>query len=70
MVEGWLPFSVKRLRSYLRERNVGRVTVKKRGSPLQPETLIHDLHLHGDETRVVFLTHQSGRPISVIARTR
>jgi SAM-dependent methyltransferase len=68
-VEGWMPFSVKRLRSYLRERNVGRVTVKKRGSPLQPEALIHDLRLQGDEERLVFLTHLSGRPISLIARS-
>lgn len=68
-VEGWLPFSVKGLRSYLRERNVGRVTVKKRGSPLQPEALVHDLRLQGNEERVVFLTHLSGRPISLIARS-
>ncbi len=67
-VEGWLPFSIKSLRAYLRERNVGRVTVKKRGSPLQPEALIRSLRLQGDEERVIFLTHLDGRPISVIAR--
>jgi hypothetical protein len=70
-VEDWFPFSVKRLRSALRERNVGRVTVKKRGSPLQPEELIRLLHLKSENDpsqaeRVIFLTHLRGRPIVVI----
>jgi THUMP domain-like len=65
-VEDWLPFNLKRLRAVLRARNVGQVVVKKRGSPLQPEALIHDLRLKGDERRVVFLTHLLGRPIAVI----
>jgi hypothetical protein len=65
-VEAWFPFGLKRLRSYLRENHVGRVTVKKRGSPLQPETLIRDLRLSGDQERVVFLTHLRGAPIVVI----
>lgn len=62
----WFPFGLKRLRAYLREQTVGRVTVKKRGSPIQPDALIHDLRLEGDEERVVFLTHLRGRPIVVI----
>lgn len=66
-VEDWLPFSLKSLRQYLRQRSVGRVTVKKRGSPLQPEALIHDLRLQGEQERVVFLTHLRGRPIAVVA---
>jgi hypothetical protein len=62
---------VKRLRLALRERNVGRVTVKKRGSPLQPEELIRLLRLKQEDDpsqaeRVVFLTHLCGRPIVVI----
>lgn len=66
-VEDWFPFGLKRLRSYLRERQVGRLVVKKRGSPLQPEALIRDLKLKGPEERVVFLTHLRGKPITVIA---
>ena len=66
-VEAWLPFSLKRLRAALRERGVGRVVVKKRGSPLQPESLIRDLRLSGDQERVVFLTHLRGRPIAILA---
>lgn len=66
-VEAWLPFQLKRLRAYLRERRVGRLTVKKRGSPLQPEALIRDLRLSGDEERVLFLTHLRGAPIAILA---
>jgi hypothetical protein len=65
-VEDWLPFNVKRLREYLRLRNVGNITVKKRGSPLQPEELIRMLRLQGDEKRVVFLTHLDGAPITIV----
>jgi SAM-dependent methyltransferase len=65
-VEDWLPFSLKRLRAVLRERHVGQVIVKKRGSPLQPEALIRDLRLKGDQSRVVFLTHLDGKPVVVI----
>jgi hypothetical protein len=66
-VEDWFPFQLKRLREALRQRRVGHVVVKKRGSPLQPEALIHDLHLAGDQQRVVFLTHLRGRPIVILA---
>jgi SAM-dependent methyltransferase len=67
-VDDWFPFQLKRLRSYLRERGVGRLTVKKRGSPLKPEELIHSLRLSGEQERLLFLTHLRGRPIAVIAR--
>jgi hypothetical protein len=66
-VEDWFPFQLKRLREALRQRRVGHVVVKKRGSPLQPEALIRDLHLAGDQQRVVFLTHLRGRPIAILA---
>ena len=66
-VEDWLPFQLKRLRAYLRERNVGRVTVKKRGSPITPEDLIRDLRLEGEAEKVLFLTQMQGKPIVVIA---
>jgi THUMP domain-like len=67
MVEDWFPFQLKRLREALRQRRVGHVVVKKRGSPLQPEALIRDLRLAGDQQRVVFLTHLRGRPIAILA---
>jgi SAM-dependent methyltransferase len=65
-VEDWMPFQLKRLRAYLRERNVGQVTVKKRGSPLVPEALIRDLRLEGEEKKTLFLTQMEGKPIVVV----
>jgi hypothetical protein len=65
-VEAWFPFQLKRLRAYLRERSVGRIIVKKRGSPLEPEALISSLKLSGEGERTVFLTHLRGKPIVII----
>jgi SAM-dependent methyltransferase len=67
-IEDALPFQLKRLRQRLRALNVGRVTVKKRGSPLEPEALIQQLKLTGPEARVVFLTHVLGQPWALIGR--
>jgi hypothetical protein len=67
-VESWMHFLKKRLRAHLRENNIGRVTVKKRGSPILPEELIQQLRLKGGgEERVLFLTQMQGKPIVVIA---
>lgn len=65
-IEDWLPFNIKRLREYLRARNVGEITVKKRGSPIQPEALIRMLRLSGTLQRVLFLTHLNGSPIVIV----
>ena len=57
-----MPFSLKKLRAVLRERGVGRVTVKKRGSALEPEALRRSLRLSGDAEATVVLTRVAGRP--------
>lgn len=67
-VEDWLPFNLKKLRTYLRERNVGPLTVKKRRSPILPEELIRDLNLKGEEEKVLFLTKIENKPIVIVAK--
>lgn len=67
-LEAAMPFSQKRLREKLRAMNVGNVTVKKRGSPLDPETFARSLKLKGDEERIVFLTHVNGKPWMLIGK--
>jgi SAM-dependent methyltransferase len=63
----WMPFNIKKLRAHLRETNVGRVTVKKRGSPLTPEQLIAQLKLKGgEEVRTLVLTRYQGDPIVIV----
>lgn len=62
----WMPFNLKNLRAYLRERHIGNITVKKRGSPITPETLTKQLKLKGDGSCVVVLTRHAGQPITII----
>lgn len=66
-VRDWMPFNLKRLRVALRERGIGRVTVKKRGSPITPETLIRKLKLGGEgDSAVVVLTQIAGQHSAII----
>jgi SAM-dependent methyltransferase len=63
----WMPFSLKRLKAYLREHGIGRVTVKKRGHAMTPEQLQAALKLDGrGEERVVVLTRVKGEPAVII----
>ena len=70
-IEDYFPFQLKRLRHTLRQRQVGSVTIKKRGSPLEPDKLQRQLRLSGpkENHRFLFLTHVLGEPSVVIATT-
>jgi SAM-dependent methyltransferase len=68
IVEDALPFQLKRLRAHLRARGIGRLTIKKRGSPLEIEALRRQLRLQGDEERILFLTQVNGVATAVIGR--
>jgi SAM-dependent methyltransferase len=63
-----LPLDVKRLARMLRERHVGRLEIKKRGVPLDPEALRRRLNLRGDEAAVVILAPQGRSTTAIIAR--
>lgn len=70
---GWeivatLPWSLKRLRARLRELEVGRVIVKKRGSPIDPQVLERQLRLDGPNELTVVLTRAQGRPVALLCR--
>lgn len=67
-VETTLPFSLKAVRRYLREHEVGPVVVKKRGSPIDPQDFERMLRLTGPECRTVFLTRAAGKPVAIVAR--
>ncbi len=64
-----MPFSLKRLRAALRERDVGNVTIKKRGSAVDIERLRKDLRLSGANSAVVALTRIGDRPYALLCRT-
>ncbi|GAA4688548.1 THUMP-like domain-containing protein [Phytohabitans rumicis] len=61
-----LPFSLKRLRALLRERDVGRVEILKRGSALDPERLRRDLRLTGSGPATLVLTRVAGAPTVLV----
>lgn len=56
-----LPFGLKRLRTALRERGVGRLTIKKRGTAVVPEQLRRQLDLRGDAEATIVLTRLAGQ---------
>ncbi|KPL81395.1 class I SAM-dependent methyltransferase [Herpetosiphon geysericola] len=69
-IEQWLPFNLKALRHVLHEREIGRVTVKKRGSPITPEELSKQLRLKGRNEQTVVLTKLQGQPIVLLVKLR
>jgi SAM-dependent methyltransferase len=65
-VDASLPWNLKRLRQVLRERRVGAVEVRKRGSAVDAGELAARLRLRGDERAVVVLTRVAGRPWALV----
>lgn len=62
VVEDVMAFHLKALRAALRDRGVGTLTIKKRGSAIDPTQLRRQLRLHGDAEATIALTRVAGRP--------
>ncbi|USQ78823.1 class I SAM-dependent methyltransferase [Ornithinimicrobium faecis] len=56
------PLSVKPLRRWARESDIGALTIKKRGVSVDPDRLRRDLRLSGSRDVVVVLSQLAGRP--------
>ena len=67
-VEDVLPFHLKSLRAYLRDRRVGTLTIKKRGSAVDPDQLRRGLRLSGDASATIALTRVAGRQHVLVLR--
>lgn len=63
-----LPYREKALRAALRERGVGRLTIKKRGVDVVPEQLRKRLALRGDAEATVVLTRVAGEGTALLVR--
>ncbi|MFH9606353.1 methyltransferase domain-containing protein [Streptomyces sp. NPDC017448] len=63
-----LPFNMKKLKALLRVREVGVLTVKKRGSAVEPEEVRRRMKLAGPNAATVFLTRVAGAPTMLIGR--
>jgi hypothetical protein len=61
-----LPFNLKKLKAHLRSRGIGRVVVKKRGSPIEPEALARQLRGPGSGSAVVVVTRVAGAPTVLV----
>jgi hypothetical protein len=63
-----LPYKEKALRAALRERHIGRLTIKKRGVNVVPDQLRKRLSLHGDEEATIVLTRAAGHGTTLLVR--
>ncbi|MGY1753143.1 THUMP-like domain-containing protein [Blastococcus sp. SYSU D01042] len=65
-VDEVLPFNLKKLRAWLRTRGVGRVVVKKRGSPIEPESFARQLRTDARGSATVVVTRVAGAPTVLV----
>ena len=63
-----VPFSLKRIQSYLTERLIGRIEIKKRRFPMTPDEVYSRLKLVGEERVTLILTRLSGDPVGVFCQ--
>jgi SAM-dependent methyltransferase len=67
-IQDVMPFSVKRLRAALRARDVGILTIKKRGFAADIDRLRRDLRPAGSRACVLVLTRVGDAPVALICR--
>lgn len=61
-----MPWNVKTVRGWLRERGLGRLTIKKRGVALEPDAVRRQLRLTGSGEATLVLTRVGGRPYALV----
>jgi hypothetical protein len=67
-VEDSFGFQLKRLRTWAHDRGIGRLTIKKRGTAVEPEQLRQQLRLTGSEEATIVLTRIAGRQSVIVVR--
>ena len=67
-IEDVIPYSVKRLQSYVNARNIGRLEIKKRRFPLEPEALRKRLKLKGDQQAIFVLTRIGSALTTIVCK--
>ncbi|HSA49273.1 MAG TPA: class I SAM-dependent methyltransferase, partial [Yinghuangia sp.] len=63
-----MPFNLKKLKAVVRERGIGTLTVKKRGSAVAPEEVRKRVKPSGPASATVFLTRVAGAPTMLLGR--
>jgi hypothetical protein len=64
----FMPFNLKKLSRRLQDLQIGQVTIKKRGSPLDPQQLERALKLKGDQHLILVLTHVQRKPFVLFCK--
>lgn len=67
-VETVMPLDLRKLRQYLRARNIGNVEIKKRGIEHDPALVRKQLALRGEHSATVVLTRIAGRGVAIVAQ--
>jgi len=67
-VDESMPLNVKALRAWLRDRDVGRVTIKKRGVALDADELRRQLRLSGSVEMTLVLTRVKNQQVCLVVR--
>lgn len=62
------PFGLKRLQGYLNTGHIGRLDIKKRRFPMQPDELRRRLKLEGDRQATIVLTRIADRPTVIVCQ--
>ncbi|HET6668222.1 MAG TPA: class I SAM-dependent methyltransferase, partial [Intrasporangium sp.] len=63
-----VPYREKPLKAALRERSIGRLTIKKRGVDVHPDQLRKRLDLHGDNEATLVMTRVAGEGTALLVR--
>lgn len=63
-----LPFHIRKLNDWLREHQVGRITLLNRGSRLEPDEVTRKLKLTGSEHRQIILTQIAEESFVIVAK--
>jgi hypothetical protein len=63
-----LPLRIGSLAKHLRERNIGRLEIKKRGVDVDPDRLRRELKLRGNNSATLLITSIAGRPAAILAQ--
>jgi hypothetical protein len=63
-----LPLRIRALKSWLRQRSIGRLEIKKRGVDLDPAQLRRQLRVAGDTSAALLVTRLAGRDTVIAAR--
>jgi hypothetical protein len=61
------PFRLKSLQAWLDREGVGRLTIKRRGSAVEPDEIARKLRLEGNREALVILTRHGGRQTMILA---